>query len=290
MHVFGQIAPGDWRYVLAVEREVCRVSATPLSFDSLWYGRLPPEPKSNGALALTWDLFEVPLPDPHIPCWAYALTYDTHRVEARLRDSFRFPKHGPAVRTPPETAVRDTLDYEGEIGLLLHRDRPDRFGYFLANDLTDRGVQVREYTRANRETLFTQAKHFEESLLTGPLLAVGDADDWREIELTVTLNDTLRQRVRAQDCRLTPDWVHADLEEEFADSPWLLVCTGTAEGPIFHSPSLAEKLRLLLLAGFSMKRAREKWLSCFTFLQAGDRLDIWSRTLGRAHTVFRHRE
>jgi 2-keto-4-pentenoate hydratase/2-oxohepta-3-ene-1,7-dioic acid hydratase in catechol pathway len=193
-------------------------------------------------------------------------------------------KEGSVAPNSEPIPFREFLDFELEIGLLLHRDSTEKFGYFLANDLTDRGLQVQTYNRRNPAPGFTIAKSFPGSLRVGPLLALGDASLWPRLTATLRLNDEERQTLRAADCHVNPAELHRELFHEHEGDPWLLAVTGTPSGTLFRTPRIREKLITLLASWRSLSQAGRIWLSGLRFLVPGDHLVLHSPILGRSET------
>lgn len=276
------LAAAEWYRVLTQAEAGVTVDPQRLDSQSLWSaagtGEVPAQQRT-----IPWCELDVPLPHRGARCWGYALSYPEHRDETLHRPAFRFLKEGTVAANSEPIPYREFLDFELEIGVLMHRATPDRFGYFLANDLTDRGVQVQLYNRRNPAPGFTIAKSFPGSLRVGPLLALGDASLWHQLTATLTLNDEERQTLRAVDCHLNPRQLHRELFQEY-DDPWLMVATGTSAGTLFRSPRFSEKLVALLAGRLSAKRAGRRWLGGLRFLVPGDKLVLYSPILGRSET------
>ena len=258
------VTAAEWYRVLAQSEAGVAVDPHQLTFEELWNGvAAAPSPDLEPRF-IPWDNLDVPLPHRGTRCWGYALTYPEHRRETLHSAYFRFLKKGTVEPNSQPIPYRNYLDYELEIGVLLHRDLPNRFGYFLANDLTDRGLQVGHYNSRNPGPGFTIAKEFDGSLRAGPLLAIGDASLWPHLSATLTLNGVVRQVVRATDCNVHPRLLHDELFRDHHDplgDPWLLAATGTSGGTLFRSPRAREKVKVLVAGGLSMKQARHKWLT-----------------------------
>lgn len=227
----------------------------------------------------------VPLPDLPGPATAYATTYRVHGAEVRLQDVFSFVKPGTPTGAWAPVAWRPALDFEAEVALLLRRDNTERFGYLLANDLTDRAVQVNKFNRRNPAPGFSEAKGFPGALRVGPLLVLGGGDFWLRLELHLSVNGEKRQQVRARDCLLTPRDFHRQIFADPKAGDFALVLTGTSAGTIFRGPSPAQRMAAILRAGLSMRRARQHWLKRFRFLQPGDRIEMSSEFLGNCHAT-----
>jgi len=276
------VAAAEWYRVLAQSEAGVTVDPRQLSSDELWSGPAVPPSGDAEPRFIPWQDLDVPLPHRGSRCWGYALTYPEHKKETLDTPPFHFLKQGSVQSNSQPIPYRDFLDYELEIGVLMHRDTPDRFGYFLANDLTDRGLQVDHYDARNPAPGFTIAKDFAGSLRAGPLLAVGDASLWRHLTATLTLNGVDRQIVRAIDCLIHPRLMHEELYRHHEGDPWLLAATGTSGGTLFRSPRPREKVRALMAGRLSMKRARRSWLTGLKYLTRGDTLVIQSSILGRS--------
>ena len=174
------------------------------------------------------------------------------RLDAALssRVASRFPELPPL------------LDYEVELGLVLLEDvraealeRPDfapPVGYFLANDVTARTVQVLGEGRPDRMAFWGAAKSFPGFLVAGPLLWVPDAPQagaCLDVTLTLTVNGEVRQRGRTMDLIASPREL-LRLAARAVPSGVLekgdAVLTGTPAGVAFTVPAWKRKLAALL--------------------------------------------
>lgn len=275
------LGEGDWHRVLARSGAGVMIDSRRLDSATLWHAAAEEPPADAETRFVRWDDLDVPLPHRGTRCWGYALSYPEHQRETLKHPVFRFLKEGTVEPVSAPIPWREHLDFELEIGLLMHRETPDRFGYFLANDLTDRGIQVERFDRRNPAPGFTLAKSFPGSLRVGPLLVIGDPSVWSLLSATLTLNDEERQTLRAADCRLDPSRLHRELFAEHSGDPWLLAVTGTPAGTLFRAPGFREKLAVLLAGWFSAGRARRAWLAGLKFLAPGDELVMDSPVLGR---------
>jgi 2-keto-4-pentenoate hydratase/2-oxohepta-3-ene-1,7-dioic acid hydratase in catechol pathway len=154
------------------------------------------------------------------------------------------------------------LDYEVELGLVLLEDvraevleRPDfapPVGYFLANDVTARTVQVLGEGREDRMAFWGAAKSLPGFLVAGPTLWVPEAP-WAEacldVTLTLTVNGEVRQRGRTMDLIGSPREL-LRLAVRAQPSGVLergdVVLTGTPAGVAFAVPAWKRKLAGLL--------------------------------------------
>jgi len=283
MVIFCRVGDNDWRRVLNQNASGVQTAGEPMTFAQVWRVDLHAQFPSSGLVERrTWNELLLPLPEMDIPCLGYALTYPSHQKEVSLEDSVTFPKHAVPQTTSQDIIFRNHLDYEVEIGVLLHRNDRERFGYLIVNDLTDRGIQVRTFDPDDMAPGFALAKSFEGALRIGPLLAIGNAAAWKTLEVDLYLNGELRQQLRARECLLQPEALVEHHLPVHTEAPWLLVSTGTTEGVLFDVPDLWEKIEYFLRAGFSMKQAKEDWLAHLRFLQPGDELTLLSSSLGRA--------
>jgi 2-keto-4-pentenoate hydratase/2-oxohepta-3-ene-1,7-dioic acid hydratase in catechol pathway len=282
--LFCRVTDNEWRRVLSYDANGIMLHSKRLTFEKLWSNPSDLPSVTSGAETISWSAPLAAVPDENITCWAYALTYHEHRREARLDKSFKFPKGGPAFPTSQPIAYRDNLDYEAEIGVLMQRGRTDQFGYVLVNDLTDRGIQVREYDEKNPVPSFSHSKTFPESLRVGPLLAIGDANAWKLLRVTLDVNGKRRQDIRAADCVYDPSRFHEEIFAEASSPEWVLVASGTGGGVIFRQPSLPGKIWLFIRSGFSVARAKEKFLKQLGFLKPDVTLVLSSPTLGYSKT------
>lgn len=291
MYIFSRTSTHGWAPVISFDETGCWVLGTEVPFEEVWAapekGRpfvpaAAESPGELGAVRHTWASMLSPLPRLEIPCWAYAMSYPSHKKEVRLKESFRFPKLCSARVMSDAIPFREHLDYEAEIGLLLNKSYSDRFGFFMLNDLTDREIQVLEFTRnkAKRNESFSRAKSFQGALLVGPVIAIAGAADWLRLEITLRVNGQIRQLVRAADCLLDPKGIHRELFAMPSAPEWVIAASGTAEGVLLRVPSFAEKMELLVKSRFSSQLARRLHLKRHTFLQKGDELEMSSSILG----------
>ena len=285
INAFCRTGAHEWRRVFCHGPNGLDVAEQAMTFHEAWEARpLNAWSRSNdGLMRLRWQDLLAPLPELRGPAWAWALTYQTHQKEARLADIFSFKKRGEAESAWTPIQHRPALDYEAEVALLLHRDEPDRFGFLLANDLTDRAMQLQTYNRRRPAPGFSVAKSFPGALRVGPLIAIGGSELWPEMEVCLEVNGTLRQHVKARECVLTPREFHQQIFAGENVDDWVLALTGTTDGTIFQSPTPRQRLELLARNSFSTTRAREAWLRRFQFLSIGDQLGMNSEILGMSH-------
>jgi 2-keto-4-pentenoate hydratase/2-oxohepta-3-ene-1,7-dioic acid hydratase in catechol pathway len=150
----------------------------------------------------------------------------------------------------------------------------------MLNDLTDRGIQLRTYSRRDPAPGFSAAKSFDGALRIGPLIVVGNSAAWDTLEIVLKVNGEMRQHLKARECLVKPAEFHHQVFSRSAEAEWVLVATGTPSGTVFKQPGLFAKLRLLLASGFSVRRAKERLLAGMRFLAPGDELVLESTILG----------
>jgi len=260
------------------------------SFDEVWNSVDPSkERENNGALFKGWRELSLVLPYPDMKCWGYAFTYADHCKEMQLNHQGRFKKNASIdCMSCDDIIYRPHLDYEAEIGILMHRDFPARFGYCMLNDLTDRGRQLMQYNPSNPVPGFSDSKSFEGALRIGPLLMIGDESAWDDLEILLRLNGETRQIIRSRECNYRPCQFHADIfGHDEKSSEWILVATGTGKGVLFKPPRPLTKMRLFIRSGFSAQGARERWLTELNFLNEGDILGCYSAALGMSLATVR---
>jgi 2-keto-4-pentenoate hydratase/2-oxohepta-3-ene-1,7-dioic acid hydratase in catechol pathway len=226
---------------------------------------------------------KLPLPATFVRSLGIGLSYPDHRNDVKLQSTVYFEKNAMTTRLTDPVPLRENLDYETEISLLLHRSEPHLFGYLLHNDLTDRRIQVFEFDKKNPAPGFAKSKSFPLANAHGVLMAVGNESLWKSLSAKLYVNGELRQSLATANNVLTPTEIHRAI---FSDpklsgtAEWILIGTGTPSGTIFVAPSKWAQLFLYVRSGFNMTRARESWLKKFQFLAPGDKLEFRSEILG----------
>ncbi|MFP2924642.1 fumarylacetoacetate hydrolase family protein [Pyxidicoccus sp. 3LG] len=236
------------------------------------------------------------------------------------KDAASLLRHGDAVSSPSRAAMLEAvskldaglgskldsrfptlpplLDYEVELGLLLLEDvrREDLekpgfappVGYFLANDVTARTVQVLGEGRADRMAFWGAAKSFPGFLVAGPLLWVPDvpqAAACLDVMLTLTVNGEPRQRGRTMDLIAVPRELL--LRAARATASGVLekgdvVLTGTPSGVAFTVPAWKRKLAALLPGpGARLSAALRAHSRNPLMLKAGDVVEMDGGVLGQ---------
>ncbi|MEN8190315.1 MAG: fumarylacetoacetate hydrolase family protein, partial [Thermodesulfobacteriota bacterium] len=282
--VFCRTGPDEYRHVVSHGPEGVVVLPGIFSFNEVWNDDLAASASVGlGKLeAISWSELINPLPDPQIDVWGYAMTYPEHRDEVQLNQSFYFRKFSNTVSANDDIVFRPYLDYEAEVALLMERGRSDRFGYLLANDLTDRGIQARTFDPENMGPGFSKAKSFEGALHVGLLLVVSNGELWEELEIELSVNGERRQHLIARDSFVRPGRIHTEIFSEDEAGGWALAATGTTGGVQFQSPTVLQKVGLIVAAGFSKEEATERWLEQLSFLKPADTVEFKSTILGRS--------
>jgi 2-keto-4-pentenoate hydratase/2-oxohepta-3-ene-1,7-dioic acid hydratase in catechol pathway len=279
--VYCKLGVDAWHKVIYYNDTELSVLDTASCFSEIWNQKEQnQDDRLTEIITKSWQELLLPFPDFPITCWAYAFTYDQHRKETGLEESFRFHKAGPAYNMSSSIGYRPYLDYEAEIGILMNKYESNRFGYVMVNDLTDRGIQARTFNREKPAPGFSEAKSFYGSLRVGPLLLIGDEAIWNKTEITLLLNSEIRQQIYGRECLMKPGQFHQETFSTGEEKDWILVASGTSAGVIFHAPNKLEKLMLFARSGFKKKNAIEKWLSELHFLKTGDEIEFRSPLLG----------
>lgn len=220
-----------------------------------------------------------------------ALMMAVERLDARLGASLsaRFP------------ALPPLLDYEVELGLLMLEDakaadleRPGfapPVGYFLANDVTARSVQVLGEGREDRMAFWCAAKSFAGFLVPGPLLWVPEtpqAAACLDVPLSLTVNGEVRQQGRTMDLILSPRELL--LQAARAAPGGVLekgdaVLTGTPSGVAFTVPAWKRKVGALLPATARLSAALRTHARNPRMLKPGDVVEMDGGVLGQRRFV-----
>jgi 2-keto-4-pentenoate hydratase/2-oxohepta-3-ene-1,7-dioic acid hydratase in catechol pathway len=170
------------------------------------------------------------------------------------------------------------LDHEIELGLVVLAD--GRTGWFLANDVTVRTVQILGEGSPRRMEFWSASKSFPGTLVVGPSLL--RAEETPDVELVLRVRGEVRQRARSTEI-LYP----AALLRQFAAlEPGDAVLTGTPAGVAIAVPrwkrwvadTFLDRWRKLDAAIRGARRSRR-------FLEGGDVIDMEAGPLGRVSAV-----
>jgi 2-keto-4-pentenoate hydratase/2-oxohepta-3-ene-1,7-dioic acid hydratase in catechol pathway len=193
-----------------------------------------------GGVRLTgnrYPLPEVRLLAPVLPSKVVAAgrNYASPIREANTEEPVLFLKPSTSV-TGPGDAIKypvkltDRVDFEGELAVIIGRlcrgvprERADEviFGYTCANDVTARDLQA-------RDAQWTRAKGFDTFCPLGPWIETGT--DPADLELTTTVNGTVRQRARTSEMLRDVPALVAYVSQVMTLLPGDVLLTGTPEG------------------------------------------------------------
>jgi 2-keto-4-pentenoate hydratase/2-oxohepta-3-ene-1,7-dioic acid hydratase in catechol pathway len=186
-------------------------------------------------------------------------------------------------------AMRPLLDYEVELGLVVLRDhRPGdvpELGFFVANDLSERAVQILGEGRSDRMAYWSASKGFDGFLPTAarmwrPHRAVRDGLPC--VRLTTRVNGALRQDQRTDDLAYRTsellDAAAAFRGGTLEAGAWVL--TGTPSGVALATPWW--KVMAANLLGLDRFSRLAAVLGGGRFLAAGDEVTVAAEGLGEA--------
>lgn len=192
------------------------------------------------------------------------------------------------------------LDYEVEMGLVLLDDiDPEslgdpafapRLGFFVANDLSARSVQLLGEGQDDRYAFWGVAKSFPGFMPIAdrawvPERAVPNGIPCVELETRV--NGELRQRQSTEDLVYTPREMLRFVHAAFPEVPLTkgtIVLTGTPGGVAMTTPRWL--VRLANLLGLSrFRKLSTKLRNPEPFLQPGDRVTVRAQGLGKVHVT-----
>lgn len=189
------------------------------------------------------------------------------------------------IRKPARVQL---LDYEVELGLVVGKAirGPERIdeanlgewlaGLVVANDVSARDLQV-------PEGQFYKGKSFRSFTPTGPylvILAPEDVARLGELELSLWVNDVLRQRATLDDMIFKPAATLCELSEVMDLDPGDLILTGTPGGVALQPPgALVQKIAALLSPQVRNRKFVEGQLKRGGYLQPGDIVRATIRTV-----------
>lgn len=189
------------------------------------------------------------------------------------------------IRKPARVQL---LDYEVELGLVvgkairgLERIDDTNLGEWLAaivvaNDVSARDLQV-------PEGQFYKGKSFRSFTPTGPylvILAPEDIDRIGQLELSLWVNDELRQQATLEDMIFKPAETLRELSEVLDLDPGDLILTGTPGGVALQPPgALVQKIAGLLPPAVRYRKFIEGQLKQGGYLQPGDTVRATIRSI-----------
>ncbi|MCL6452064.1 MAG: fumarylacetoacetate hydrolase family protein [Alicyclobacillus sp.] len=173
--------------------------------------------------------------------------YASHRQEAGMqpqRPDFNliFSKSDTSLCGPTDDIVRpkgvQLLDYEIEVGLVMGRPitapvqvTPENFTEFVAGLVICNDVSARDVQLAQGQ--WFKGKSYRTFCPAGPFLYLLDPDEAdvvHHLELTLTVNGTVRQSANTEQLLFKPEETLTELTEIQDFSPGDLVLTGTPGG------------------------------------------------------------
>lgn len=188
------------------------------------------------------------------------------------------------IRRPARVQL---LDYEVELGLVIGKAirGPERIddanlgewlaGLVVTNDVSARDLQV-------PEGQFYKGKSFRSFTPTGPylvILAPEDVDRLGELELSLHVNEVLRQRATLDDMIFRPAETLCELSEVMDLDPGDLILTGTPGGVALQPPGAqVQKIAALLPPQVRNRKFIEGQLKRAGYLQPGDIVRATIRT------------
>lgn len=188
------------------------------------------------------------------------------------------------IRKPARVQL---LDYEVELGLVIGKAirGPERIddanlgawlaGLVVANDVSARDLQV-------PEGQFYKGKSFRSFTPTGPYMAILAPEDVArlgELELSLHVNEVLRQRATLDDMIFKPAATLRELSEVMDLDPGDLILTGTPGGVALQPPgALVQKIAALLPPQVRNRKFIEGQLKRGDYLQPGDIIRASIRT------------
>ncbi|TGL49515.1 FAA hydrolase family protein [Leptospira wolffii] len=196
--------------------------------------------------------------------------YRQHLIESGLNPDDKaynmfFTKSDASLTSPIGNVVRPKnvklLDYEIELGLVfgkridsnskITRENVSQFiaAFFMANDVSARDIQLPQLQ-------WYKGKSYRTFLPAGPILAVlepGDFELLENLELTLLVNDEIRQHDSASNLVHKPAETVIELSQFCDVSPGDVLLTGTPSGCALRAPGkLVQKIAGLL-------SERKKW-------------------------------
>ncbi|TGK14147.1 fumarylacetoacetate hydrolase family protein [Leptospira fletcheri] len=225
--------------------------------------------------------------------------YRQHLIESGLNPNDKtynmfFTKSDASLSPPVGNIARPKhvklLDYEIELGLVfgkridsetkLTRDNASQFivAFFMANDVAARDIQLPQLQ-------WYKGKSYRTFLPAGPMLSVlepGDFELLEKLELTLTVNDEIRQHDSASNLVYKPIETILELSQFCNINPGDVLLTGTPSGCALKAPGkfvqkiaglLSEKKKWELFVKGQSKRKE--------YLQPNDRVRSSIRTADR---------
>src|SRR5436190_2179746 len=117
MKSFCRISKLEWREVTRFNQDHVWVTSETYAFEDLFSHKLNFQ---EAIVTLKWEdlLFALPQPSPNT--LAYGMTYVAHQRETKLGQTLVFEKNVSPAAFGQAMKWRENLDYETEVGVLLH--------------------------------------------------------------------------------------------------------------------------------------------------------------------------
>ncbi|MEM8605992.1 MAG: fumarylacetoacetate hydrolase family protein [Myxococcota bacterium] len=192
------------------------------------------------------------------------------------------------------------LDYEVEMGFVLlddidasSLDDPSfapRLGFFIANDLSARSVQILGEGQGNRRAFWSASKSFPGFMPIADRAWVPEAPLPNGIpclEIETLVNGEVVQRQSTTDMIYTPRQMLRFVREAFPDVPLdkgTVVLSGTPSGVAMTTPRWLVRLAGLLHLSRFQKHGN-KLEDAELFLKAGDRVVVRGQGLGKVNVT-----
>lgn len=188
------------------------------------------------------------------------------------------------------------LDYEAEIGMVLLQDwspgkdsAMPQVGYFLANDVTVRSVQMAGLGADDPMAYWSASKSFAGFLpVTSRLWCPQQAhpDAWPDVTVSTLVNGEVRQCAPVTELLYTPQQVLAYAAAQSPDGVLRqhdVVLAGTPAGIAMQVSAWKRRLAACLPRHLAITAAWRSQKASTRFLQAGDVIDIQADWLGQLH-------
>ncbi|TGJ98371.1 fumarylacetoacetate hydrolase family protein [Leptospira langatensis] len=225
--------------------------------------------------------------------------YRQHLIESGLNPDDKtynmfFTKSDASLTSPVGNVIRPKhvklLDYEIELGLVFGKkidsdskvtlENAPQFvaAFFMANDVSARDVQLPQLQ-------WYKGKSYRTFLPAGPMLAVlepGDFSLLENLELTLLVNDEIRQHDTASNLVFKPAETIVELSKFCNITPGDVLITGTPSGCALRAPGkLIQKIAALLSEKKKWELFVKGQLKRKEYLQPKDRIRSSIRTADR---------
>lgn len=225
--------------------------------------------------------------------------YRQHLIESGLDPDDKsynmfFTKSDASLSAPIGEVIRPDhvklLDYEIELGIVFGKSIDSKIevnaenvseyvaAFFMANDVSARDIQLPQMQ-------WYKGKSYRTFLPAGPVLAVleqGDFDLLATLELTLLVNDQIRQHDTASNLVFKPAETITELSQFCNVSPGDILLTGTPSGCALRAPSkLVQKIGGILSERTKWKLFIKGQSKRIEYLKPGDIVKSSIRTADR---------